>query len=80
MANNSKDSAGSGTRVLGIIWLLVSAALAYPVHTFLVSWGFNEMMSGVLVFIGICLLYDIPYRARVKAEHQLAMQRTQQWR
>ncbi|MBL8503514.1 MAG: hypothetical protein JNL78_08760 [Rhodocyclaceae bacterium] len=80
MANNSKDSAGSGTRVLGIIWLLVSAALAYPVYTFLVSWGFNEMMAGVLVFIGICLLYDIPYRARVKAEHQLAMQRTQQWR
>ena len=79
MANNSKDSAGSGTRVLGIIWLLVSAALAYPVLTFLVSWGFNEMMAGVLVFIGICLLYDIPYRARVKAEHQLAMQRTQQW-
>ena len=49
-------------------------------HTFLVSFGFNEMLAGVMVFIGICLLYDIPYRARVKAEHQLAMQRTQQWR
>lgn len=80
MASNSKDSAGSGTRVLGIIWLLVSAALAYPVYSFLVSWGFNEMLAGVMVFIAICLLYDIPYRARVKAEHQLAMQRTQQWR
>jgi len=34
----------------------------------------------VIVFIGACLLYDIPYRARVKARNELAMKQSDQWR
>lgn len=80
MANKATDSAASGSRVLTIIWLLVSAGLAYPFYSFLMSWGFNQALAVMTVFIGICLLYDIPYRARVKAEHEAALSRAEHWR
>ncbi|MBI4987839.1 MAG: hypothetical protein HZC23_03365 [Rhodocyclales bacterium] len=80
MASNKKGSTGSGSRVLTLIWLLLSAGLAYPVYSLMVSWGFNQALSGIIVFIGICLLYDIPYRARVKEQHEAIMQRSDQWR
>ncbi len=80
MANKKANTTGSGSRVLTIIWLLASAGLAYPVFTILVSWGFNQALAGTMVFIGICLLYDIPYRVRVKEQHELTMSRADQWR
>lgn len=80
MASKKTDSASSSSRVLTIIWLLVSAGLAYPVYSLLVAWGFNQALAGVVVLIGICLLYDIPYRARVSEEYEAAMSRSDQWR
>lgn len=80
MASKKTEAAGSGSRILTILWLLVSAGLAYPVFSLMVSWGFNQALAGMIVFIGICLLYDIPYRARVKEQHMATMQRTDQWR
>jgi hypothetical protein len=80
MANKEKDSAKSGSHMLTIIWLLVSAGLAYPVYSMLASWGVNSALAVTIVFIGVCLLYDIPYRARVKAQNELAMRQSDQWR
>lgn len=80
MASRKTDSASSGSRVLTVIWLLVSAGLSYPVYSLLVSWGFNQALAGMVVFIGICLLYDIPYRARVSEEYEATMSRADQWR
>lgn len=75
MANRKNDTAGSASQVLGILWLVVSAGLAYPVYSLLVSWGFNQALAGVTVFIGACLLYEIPYRARVRAQNEMVMKR-----
>lgn len=80
MASKQNDATGSGSKILGLIWLLVSAGLAYPAYKMLVSMGFNQGLAVVVVFIGACLLYDIPYRARVKEQHQVAMKRANQWR
>lgn len=80
MASNAKDSAASGNQTLTILWLLVSAGLAYPAYSMLSSWGLNQGLAVVIVFIGACLLYDIPYRARVKAQHKVAMKKSEQWR
>jgi hypothetical protein len=41
----------------------------------LVSLGFNQALAGVAVFIGACLLYEVPYRARVRAQSTIAMKR-----
>ena len=46
----------------------------------LVSIGLNEAFSVVMVLLGICLMYDIPYRAKVKAQHEASMSRADQWR
>jgi ABC-type polysaccharide/polyol phosphate export permease len=80
MAIDRNHSAGSSSKALGLIWLLVSAGLAYPAYSMLVSVGFNQGLAMVAVFIGACLLYDIPYRARKNAEHQAAMVRADKWR
>jgi hypothetical protein len=80
MTSRKHDPSGNGSKVLGIVWLLVSAGLAYPAYSVLTSWGFNQALAGVVVFIGACLLYEIPYRARVRAQHELAMKQTDQWR
>ncbi len=80
MTRGRKDSNGSSSRMLGFIWLVVSAGLAYPAYKTLVSMGFNQALAGVAVFIGACLLYEIPYRAKVKAQHEIAMKRAGQWR
>lgn len=80
MGSRKKDSAESGSRMLGLVWLLVSAGLAYPAFNMLVSMGFNQALAGVAVFIGACLLYEIPYRARVKARNEVAARQSQQWR
>ena len=80
MANKKKDSTESGSKVLTIIWLLVSAGLAYPVYSLLISWGFNQMLAVTAVFLGICLLYDIPYRARVNSQSEMAMNRAERLR
>lgn len=80
MANPKHNAVGSGHKVLGILWLLVSAGLAYPVYSMLVSMGFHSGLAVVAVFIGACLLYEIPYRAKVKAQHEMAMSRAEQWR
>lgn len=80
MASSKKDSAESGARALGLIWLLVSAGLAYPAYSMLSSWGLHQGLAVVIVFIGACLLYDIPYRARVRAQHEVSMKRSEQWR
>lgn len=80
MGSRKNDSAGSGSRMLGLVWLVVSVGLAYPAYTMLVSMGFNQALAGVAVFIGACLLYEIPYRAKVKAQHEIAMRRAGQWR
>lgn len=80
MAGKNNASAGSGGRALGIIWLLASIGLAYPAFNLLSSWGLHQGLAGVVVFIGACLLYDIPYRARVRAQHELAMKKTEHWR
>jgi hypothetical protein len=77
---NNRKSGGSGSKLLGMIWLLASVGLAYPAYQMLVSLGFNQALAGVLVFIGACLLYEIPYRARVKEQHAVAMKRSEQWR
>ncbi len=80
MAKEAKGSKGSGSRVLTFIWLLASAGLAYPVYSLLVSWGFNSALAGTVVFLGICLLYDIPYRARVAEEYEASVSKADQWR
>lgn len=80
MAGKATNSTRSGSKVLTVIWLLVSAGLAYPVYSLLVSLGFNQALAGMVVFIGICLLYDIPYRARVSEEYDEAMSRADHWR
>ena len=53
MANKEANTTGSGSRVLTILWLLVSAGLAYPVFTMLVSWGFNQALAGTMVFLSL---------------------------
>lgn len=80
MTHKRKEAAGSRSRVLGLIWLLVSAGLAYPAYTLLVSMGFNQALAVVAVFVGACLLYEIPYRVRVREQHEMAMKRANQWR
>lgn len=80
MANKKDEPAESSSRLLGLIWLVASLGLAYPAHSLLVSWGFNSALAAVTVFLAACLLYDIPYRARVRAENQAALRRGQQWR
>ncbi len=75
MKTKPANSGMSKAQTLTILWLLISAALAYPLYSFLFKLGFNPTLAGVAVFIGICLLYDIPYRARVKAEHEIATSR-----
>lgn len=80
MTNRRKEAAGSRSRVLGLVWLLVSAGLAYPAYNMLVSMGFNQALAIVAVFLGACLLYEIPYRVRVRDQHELAMKRANQWR
>jgi len=80
MASKRNDATGSGSRMLGMIWLLISAGLAYPAYKMLVSMGFNQALAVVAVFIGACLLYEIPYRARVKEQNQIALKRANQWR
>ncbi|MDP1732861.1 MAG: hypothetical protein Q8L44_00695 [Sulfuritalea sp.] len=80
MASKATEPTKSGSGVLTILWLLVSAGLAYPVYSMLTSWGVNQALSGTIVFIGICLLYDIPYRVRVKEQHEISMSRANQWR
>ena len=80
MADRKDDSVGSAGRALGLVWLLVSAGLAYPAFTMLSSWGVHQGLAGVIVFIVACLLYDIPYRARVRAQHLATMRQSEQWR
>jgi len=80
MGNRKKESVGSGSRMLGSAWLVVSAGLAYPAFKMLVSMGFNQALAGVTVFIGACLLYEIPYRAKVRAQNEIAAQQSQRWR
>lgn len=80
MTKGRNDSNGSSSRMLGFIWLLVSAGLAYPAYKMLMSMGFNQALAIVAVFIGACLLYEIPYRAKVKEQHEIAMKRANQWR
>lgn len=80
MAGKTNASAGSGSRVLTLVWLVVSAGLAYPAYTMLVSWGLNPALAGLLIFLGICLFYDVPYRARVKEDYAASMSRAEQWR
>lgn len=80
MAGRTNQSPSGGYRILTVIWLLVSAVLAYPAFSLLSSMGLNQALAGTLVFIGICLLYDIPYRARVSAQHQAALSKAEQWR
>ncbi len=78
---NKKEKTGlSKAQTLTLVWLLISAALAHPLYSFLFTIGFNQVLAGVTVFIGICLLYDIPYRARVQAEFELATSRADHWR
>lgn len=80
MASKKTDSANSNGRVLTVIWLLVSAGLAYPVYSLLLSWGFNPTLAATTVFVCICLLYDIPYRAKVNAQYEASMSRADHWR
>lgn len=80
MTSNKEASIYSGSRALTMGWFLVSAGLAYPSFNLLVSIGFNQALAGIAVFVGICLLYDIPYRARMKAQHEAAMIRANQLR
>lgn len=80
MTDKRSGTLPSRSRVLGLIWLVVAAGLAYPAYTLLVSIGFNEALSAVAVFIGACLLYEIPYRARLREQQALALQRTNRWR
>lgn len=80
MASKSSQSENTTYRTLTAIWLVVSVAAGYPLFNLLTSMGFNSALAGVGVFLGACLLYDIPYRAKVKAEHQAAMSRTNRWR
>lgn len=74
-----KKDEEAGSKMLGYIWFVVSAALAYPAYLLLMSFGFNPSIAMVAVFIGICLLYEIPYRARVKARHEMAMKKSERW-
>ncbi|MEZ5613661.1 MAG: hypothetical protein R3E35_00440 [Rhodocyclaceae bacterium] len=80
MAAGNKNATRSGSGVLGIIWFLASAGLAYPAYTMLVSLGFNQALAVVAVFIGACLLYEIPYRAKVREKNAMSLDRASQWR
>lgn len=80
MASKTRGSAGSGSRILTMIWFMVSAAAAYPAYSMLSSWGLNQALSIMFIFIGICLFYDIPYRARVKEKYEENMRRADQYR
>ncbi len=75
----AKKDAEAGSKMLGYIWFVVSAALAYPAYSLLLSLGLNSSIAMVAVFVGICLLYEIPYRARVKARHQMEMKKLDRW-
>ncbi|MCO5099141.1 MAG: hypothetical protein M9884_16990 [Rhodocyclaceae bacterium] len=80
MANKAGDSANSSWKVLTFLWLAISVVIFQPAYSMLVSMGLNEAFSVVMVLLGICLMYDIPYRAKVKAQHQASMSRADQWR
>lgn len=80
MKNKPAHPGMSKAQTLTIVWLLVSASLAYPLYSFLFKLGINEALAAVAVFVGICLLYDFPYRARVKAQHEIATSRADHWR
>lgn len=78
--SSNVEKAVSTSRALTIVWLAVSAGIAYPMYSILMSWGFNQGLAVTIIFVCVCLLYDIPYRARKNAEHQAAMIRTDRWR
>jgi hypothetical protein len=81
MAGNKEvASINNSSRILTALWFLLSAGLAYPFFNLLISFGFNQALAVTVVFVCICLLYDIPYRAKTKAEHHTAMIRADQWR
>jgi len=80
MSKKKEASIYAGSRALTMGWFLISAGLAYPFFNLLVSMGFNPALAGIGVFVSICLLYDIPYRARMKAQHEAAMIRANQLR
>ncbi|MBX3649180.1 MAG: hypothetical protein KF853_10680 [Rhodocyclaceae bacterium] len=80
MRSKENEYANSNWKVLTFLWLAISLALFNPVYSMLVSMGLNEAFSVVMVLLGICLMYDIPYRAKVKAQHQASMSRADQWR
>ncbi|MCZ7654739.1 MAG: hypothetical protein M5R42_11350 [Rhodocyclaceae bacterium] len=80
MANKAGDSANSSWKVLPFLWLAISVVIFQPAYSMLVSMRLNEAFSVVMVLLGICLMYDIPYRAKVKAQHQASMSRADQWR
>ena len=80
MANKASERENSSWKVLTFLWLAISAAIFQPAYSMLVSMGLNEAFSVVMVLVGICLMYDIPYRAKVKAQHQASMSRAEQWR
>lgn len=75
MTAKKDDSTWSTSKILEILWFIMSAGLAYPAYSMLVSLGFNQALAGVAVFIGACLLYEVPYRARVRAQSTIAMKR-----
>ncbi|KAB2933791.1 MAG: hypothetical protein EFKGCFLK_01393 [Rhodocyclaceae bacterium] len=80
MASKRNEETKSSSRMLSLVWLLISAGLAYPAYKMLVSMGFNQALAVVAVFVGACLLYEIPYRARVREQHRIDMQRANHWR
>ncbi|HMM55933.1 MAG TPA: hypothetical protein PKC23_13055 [Candidatus Desulfobacillus sp.] len=81
MAGKGRKSQPPGNyRMLTAIWLIGSALLAYPAWTWLVSLGLNKAIAATIVFVGICLLYDIPHRARVRAENEEARRKASHWR
>lgn len=80
MAGKASKPANSSWKILTFLWLVISLAIFHPAYSFLVSMGLNEAFSAVMVLVGICLMYDIPYRAKVKAQHQAALSRAEQWR
>ncbi|MCB1892553.1 MAG: hypothetical protein R3E40_10330 [Rhodocyclaceae bacterium] len=80
MANKAGDQKNSSWKILAFLWLVISLAIFQPAYSMLVSIGLNEAFSVVMVLLGICLMYDIPYRAKVKAQHEASMSRADQWR
>lgn len=80
MVSKEKEYANSNWKVLTFLWLAISLALFNPAYSMLVSMGLNEAFSVVMVLVGICLMYDIPYRSKVKAQHQASLRRADQWR